>query len=322
MNKSKNQHHLPRFYLRAWADENDRVAMRRRGAEVEITNTVNVGVKSNSHSQEAELHLSRNESKAAKELTSLIQDSQAMSDWTTKRVLGKFLALQLVRTPDALSPLGLPDKKIIEFYYSDGSREALSKILKAEFGSNVTEEHIDEGHKLLNRYKDLNRESNRKDIEMSDDELLDHFRVSLKQGFLRTWRSESVMEKDRDRHVRKVQGLILRAGWKVYESPRARYITSDYSVFSYPQWFGQRPTWPSDSLCFVICPSKLFKLDVTGEDAILPTSDKEVHEINKYIAKHFNQQIISLVSDLGYLDRLQLDDYRPYPFAKGLPIIV
>jgi Protein of unknown function (DUF4238) len=111
--RRKRHHYVPETYLRSWSDENDRVAMRRRGSkEVVRPTTKNVAVESDLYTiygsggepdDFLEKALGDMVDGPASDMLSRLGEKYPPKASNDRRALSSFLAIQLVRTPDHIS---------------------------------------------------------------------------------------------------------------------------------------------------------------------------------------------------------------------------
>ena len=65
----------------------------------------------------------------------------------------------------------------------------------------------------------------------------------------------------------------------------------------------------------MLSPTILLKLG--DESGHRHWGEKEVHELNLYIAEHCDHQIIATSTNENYLSQLRLEKYRPWGFARS-----
>ena len=138
MTKVKRNHHLPRFYLNAWADPKGQVALRRRGEKQGILTSVgNVGVVNGLHNPRAESLLGRTETAAAPVIKSLLADTDALGRWKNRRVLARFMAELMARQPYMATFRGLSPKTYENILDVSEDARAILRILRGEYGPNI-----------------------------------------------------------------------------------------------------------------------------------------------------------------------------------------
>ena len=314
MAEVKRNHHLPRFYLDAWADKEGKVALRRReeGA-AQLTTVQNVGVGNRFYTSGAETLLGRTESAAAPIFNELSGNSGVVESRENRKVLARFMAELRSRQPYMSTFMGLSDEAFRSVLEAEADLAVTLVVLRDEFGPDMTlddAQHVQEGVERF--YEALGKLFPEK---TSDVMRADVARNVAGPDFYQSLRSYFVEEEDRVPHLEQFKVFLLSRNWLVCESTGKEIITSDQPVFKYPTWLDRNGIGPQDTLCFVVSPSILLMMG--DESGHRHWSEKEAHELNLYIAEHCDHQIIATPSNEDYLSRIRLGKHRPWAFARS-----
>lgn len=314
MGEVKRNHHLPRFYLDAWADQNGRVALRRRGErESRLTSVRNVGVVNRLYTPRAESLLGRTETAAAPVIKKVRNDVKALDSRKNRSVLARFMVELMARQTNMASFMGLSHEVFVAILESSGNTEEIFEILRVEHGPYVQREDAGEVSGEVQRIRQELRE---KFPDLTADEIKEWFYlVAVDPESSRSLHS-SVVE---DEHISLLNeersSDLLSRGWLVCESTGKEFITSDQPVFKHPTWLDRNGISPHDTLCFIVSPTILLKMG--DESGKYRWGEKEVHELNLYIAEHCDHQVIASPSNEDYLSRIPIGKNRPWTFARS-----
>lgn len=313
MAEVKRNHHLPRFYLDGWADDEGKVALRRRGErESRLTSVRNVGVRNRFYTPEAEALFGRTETAAAPIIKSLLGDTDAVNGLENREVLARFMAELRSRQPYMSTFLGLSDEAFRSILEAEADLDGTLSVLRGEFGPDIT---LDDAQHVQNRVERFYEQLGERFPDKTPDGIrVGAVRKAADPSFYQSLRSYLVEEEDRVPHLERFKVLLLSRNWLVCESTGKEFITSDQPVFKHPTWLDRNSISPHDTFCFVVSPTILLKMgDESGHRL---WGEKEVHDLNRYVAKHCDHQIIATPANAEYLSRVRMGKHRPWAFAR------
>ena len=313
MTKVKRNHHLPRFYLNAWADPKGQVALRRRGEKQGILTSVgNVGVVNGLHNPRAESLLGRTETAAAPVIKSLLADTDALGRWKNRRVLARFMAELMARQPYMATFRGLSPKTYENILDVSEDARAILRILCGEYGPNI---QFEDAKGIQGDIKEIQDGVSKRWPDMAGEEIKEKMReMAADPQANQQLRSLVIEYPESVALLERFGGFWPSQGWLVCESTGIEFITSDQPVFRHPKWLDRNGIAPQDTICFVVSPTILLK--VGTESGKCKWDEREVHKINLYIAEHCDHQIISTPSNNEYLNRIRMGKYRPWAHAR------
>ena len=314
MSEVKRNHHLPRFYLDAWADDEGKVALRRRGeTESRLTSVRNVGVRSRFYTPEAESHFGRTETAAAPIIKSLLSNTGILENSENRQVLAHFTTELMARQPYMATFRGLSDQTFVAILESEGDSDSIFRILRREHGPYVMFEDAEE----LSREIQVFQQRLEKEFpQLTPDEIEKRIHeVAVDPDASQSLHSMVVEAEGSDIRNGWFSEFLLSRGWLVCESTGKEFITSDQPVFKHPTWLDRNKISLHDTLCFVVSPTILLKMG--NESGHRQWGEKEVHELNLYIAKHCNHQIITTPPNAEYLSRIPIGKFRPWLHARS-----
>lgn len=313
MGEVKRNHHLPRFYLDAWANHEGKVALRRRGKrEARLTTVQNVGVRNRFYTQEAESLFGRTETAAAPIIKSLLSDTDVVNGMENREVLARFMAELRSRQPYMATFLGLSGEGFRSILEAEADLEETLAVLQGEFGPDMTLDDAQHVQSRVQRFYEVLGE--RFPDKTPDAMRVDATRKAADPSFYQSLRSYLVEEEDRVPHLERFKVFLLSRNWLVCESTGKEFITSDQPVFKHPTWLDRNRITPHDTFCFVVSPTILLKMG--DESGHRQWSEKEVHDLNRHVAKHCDHQIIASPTSAEYLSRLRMGKHRPWVFAR------
>ena len=310
--RTKSQHHLPRMYLKAWAQD-DRVAFRRREMpKAEVAAVKRVGAANQLlYTDEAERLFGKAETAAADPLERLGAGDRDLSG-RDRHALTLFIVELMSRQPYEAMFKGLSPKTFERIVKERKDAKAVLKMLRDDHGPGIT---ITDAERLqrdiANLFRGLRREHAEHNMHLTDDDLErivpEHLELHSHEVRSLAVAPESVAQAEGLRH------FILTEPWQICESLHYEFITSDQPVFYHPTWLNLNSDRPLSTLCFVVSPTILLKISATPETQ--RWGKDKVFKLNGYIAKHCDHQIISTPSNIQTLNNLRLGDYRPWVFA-------
>ena len=251
MTEVKRNHHLPRFYLNAWADNEGKVALRRRGEEeARLTTVQNVGVRNRFYTQEAESQLGRTETAAAPVIKSVLDDMKALDSRENRSVLARFMVELMARQPYMATFKGLSQQAYVAILETSGDEEAIFQILREEHGPYV--QRVDAGE-IWGAIQEMGRTLSENYPDLTDDEINEGIHsVAVDPDASRSLHSTVVEYEESARLIESRSSDLLSRGWLLCESTGNEFITSDQPVFKHPTWLDRNGISPRDTLCFVI----------------------------------------------------------------------
>ena len=309
--RTKSQHHLPRMYLKAWAQD-DRVAFRRRDtATATVTDTKNVGAENLLHTDEVEQLFGKTENAAAVPLNRLAGGDRALSD-SDRKALAWFVVELMSRQPYMAMFRGLSPRTFTAISEERRDTEAVLRLLRSDHGPDITRRDAERLQRdIVELFRGLRREHAAHNMHLTDDDLE---RIVPEHLELRSHEVRSlVMSPESVANAKRLWHFILTEPWQICESQYYEFITSDQPVFYHPIWLNLNSDRPLSTLCFVVSPTVLLKISAKPETQ--RWGKAEVFKLNRYIAEHCDHQIISTPSNIETLNRLRLGAYRPWVFA-------
>ena len=314
MSEVKRNHHLPRFYLDGWADDEGKVALRRRGEKASrLTSVQNVGVRNRFYTPEAEVLFGRTETAAAPIIKSILSDPAVLDIGKNRRVLAQLMTELMARQAYMATFMGLSHEVFAAILEASGDEQAIFGILRDEHGSNVRYEDAKEIACEIQRFHREFRDEFPHLTPVEAREII--YAEAIDPDASRSLHSMVVEAEGSDVRNEWFSEFLLSREWLVCESTGKEFITSDQPVFKHPTWLDRNGIGPQDTLCFVVSPSILLKMG--DESGHCQWGEKEVHELNRYIAKHCDHQIISTPASAEYLSRILMGKHRPWPFARS-----
>ena len=314
MSEVKRNHHLPRFYLNAWTDQKGRVALRRRGEREAWLNTVRkVGVVNGLYTLGAESLLGRTESAAAPIIRDLLGDTGVVNDLENREVLARFMAELHARQTYMSTFMGLSDEAFRSILEADADLAGTLAVLRGEFGPGIT---LDDAQYAQYKVRRFHEAQTKRHPDKTTDELrAEVSRNAADPDFYQSLRSFLVEGEDKTPHLERFSNFLLSRRWLLCLAGENEFITSDQPVFKHPTWVDRNGIGPHDTLCFVVSPTILLKMgDASGK---CQWGEKEVHQLNLYIAEHCDHQIIATPTNEDYLSQIRLEKHRPWAFARS-----
>ncbi len=314
MSEVKRNHHLPRFYLDAWADQDGQIVLRRRGGgKAAATSVGNAAVKNRLYTQNAESLLGATETAAAPIIRSLLHDTGVIDDPENRRVLSQFMAELMARQRYMGTFMGLTPQMYCAVLEANPDPANTLEILRGEFGPDLT---LRDAERVLARIEKMHANLGEKYPEKTMRQIqADVLAEAASPDFSRSLQSYFVEGEDSDRILEEFSKSLRSRQWLVCRSTGSEFITSDQPVFKHPTWLDRDGIGPHDTLCFVVSPTLLLKMG--DESGHRRWGEKEVHELNLYIAKHCDHQIIATPANEDYLGRIRLGKHRPWGFARS-----
>ena len=309
--RTKTQHHLPRMYLKAWAQD-DRVAFRRRDTvAATVSDMENVGAANLLHTDEAERLFGKAENAAAVPLNRLAGGDRTLGD-SDRKALAWFIVELMSRQPYMAMFKGLSPQTFTTIIKERRDTEAVLRLLRSDHGPDINRLDAERLQRdIVELFRGLRWEHAEHNMHLTDDDLErivpEHMELRSHEIRSLVVAPESVATAERLWH------FILTEPWQICESQHYEFITSDQPVFYHPIWLNLSSDSPLSTLCFVVSPTILLKISATpgtqrwGKD--------KVFKLNRYIAEHCDHQIISTPSNIRALNNLRLGDYRPWVFA-------
>ena len=314
MTEVKRNHHLPRFYLDAWANHKGRVAHRRRGEkETRLTTVRKVGVVNGLYTPGAESLLGRTENAAAPIIHDLLSDTGVANDLENREVLARFMAELHARQTYMPTFMGLSDEAFRSILEAEADLAGTLAVLRGEFGPGIT---LDDAQHVQNRVKRFYEALTERHPEKTTDEMRAEVSRNIADpDFYKSLRSFFLEEEDSAPHLERFSDFLLSRRWLVCESTGKEFVTSDQPVFKHPTWLNRNGIGPQDSMCFVVSPTVLLKMG--NESGHRRWGENDVHQLNLYIAEHCDHQIIATPSNEDYLSRIPIGKHRPWAFARS-----
>ena len=309
--RTKTQHHLPRMYLKAWAQDN-KVAFRRRDTDTaKVTALENVGAVNHLHTDEAEQLFGKTEAAADDPLRRLGAGDSDLNE-TDRQALAWFIVELFARQPYMSMFMGLSPETFIAIINERRDTDAVLRLLRSDHGPGINRlvaERL-QGD-IAELFRGLRWEHAEQNMHLTD---ADMERLVLEHLELRAHEIRSlVVAPKSSADAERLWRFVLTEPWQICESPRYEFITSDQPVFYHPTWLDLISDKPLDTLCFVVSPTILLKISATPETQ--RWGKDKVFKLNRYIAEHCDHQIISTPSNVRTLNNLRLGDYRPWVFA-------
>lgn len=314
MSEVKRNHHLPRFYLDSWADSEGRVALRLRGEPEAVSTSVrNAGVRNRIYTSEAESLFGRTETAVAPIFQSLLGDRTALDINENRRVLARFMVELMARQTYMATFRGLSQQTLAAILETSGDTEAILQILRHEHGPYVRREDADEIRGEVQRIQqELSKEFPNLTAEEHGEKL---HAWAVDPNSSRLLHSSVVQHEGSALLIESRSSNLLSREWLLCESAGKEFITSDQPVFKHPTWLDRSGIGPHDTLCFVVSPTILLKMG--DESGHRQWGENEVHQLNLYIAKHCDHQIIATPANAAYLSRIRMGKHRPWGFARS-----
>lgn len=314
MSEVKRNHHLPRFYIDGWAESEGKVALRRRGEKASrLTSVQNVGVRNRFYTPEAESQLGRTETAAAPVIKSVFADVKALDSRENRCVLAQFMVELMGRQPYMATFKGLSQRAFVAILESSGDEEEIFQILRDEHGPYVRREDAGE---IWGAIQEMGQGLSRDYPDLTEDEINEGIHAVAVDPDASQSLHSTVIEYEESAHLIEDRSSdLLSRRWLLCETTGKEFITSDQPVFKHPTWLDRNGIGSQDTLCFVISPMILLKMG--DESGHRRWGEKEVHELNLYIAEHCDHQIIATPTNENYLSQLRLEKYRPWGFARS-----
>lgn len=314
MTEVKRNHHLPRFYLEGWADETGRVALRRRGeTQAVLTSVGNVGVRNGFYTPQAEGLFGRTETAAAPVVKHVLDDVRALDSRENRSEIARFMVELMARQTYMATFLGLSPETTQEVLAAKDDLASVLRTLRSEFGPRISEQ---EAEFVQYRVQGFYEELGKKFPDAPSDEIESAvLQTVVDSDASRTLHSSVVEHEDSDLINGQRSEQLLAREWLVCESTGKEFITSDQPVFKHPTWIDRNMISPQDTLCFVVSPRILLKMG--RESGKCQWGEKEVHQLNLYIAEHCDHQVIATPSNEKYLSQISLGKHRPWAFAES-----
>ena len=164
--RTKTQHHLPRMYLKAWAQD-DRVAFRRRDTvTATVADTENVGAVNLLHTDEAEQLFGKTENAAAAPLKRLAGGDRALSD-SDREALALFVVELMSRQPYMATFRGLSPQTFTAIVQERRDTKAVLRLLRSDHGiTRLDAERLQDD--IVELFHDLRRQHAAHDMPLTD----------------------------------------------------------------------------------------------------------------------------------------------------------
>lgn len=294
MSKPKLHHYVPRFYLRGFADHNDRLAVRQRNGGAYVTSTKNVMARSGlynvtSEPLTAEHTLGDIESMASSALQILRSGCLPSSTSTERKALTLYMGVQLSRNTDAFC--------LSEFVSRITNRFGSFQVEMSDMRSYLTEAY---GFKPPEH--EIKAARDMAYIFGTGPGSIDEMRaIEVKMIFDTLDAAASLLEA---------------RSWSLESSKTESLITSDRPIVLW------NPPSPEDDyrgvgagdaeeIWFPIDRSRILTLRRGGPEEIRRIGPERVAFVNQHIARHCTERIVSHPAMSDVLNGLDLAKRRP-----------
>jgi len=289
----KVHHYVPRFYLRGFADTNDRLAVRERSGRTYVTSTKNVMARSGLFSLEgavlsSEHTLADIEAMVSEVIRDLREGILPRSGTSERATLAIFVALQMARI-NIIPKLDL----LLDLWCEHGSLELTTQDMRTHltprFGFTPSEAELDAAKDLAYIWG--------KASQTPDD---------MKRFMLRLMFDS----------IREITPLLEARQWSLEASKEKKFITSDRPVVLW------NPPTREDSylgigiakteeIWFPVDPSRILILRTGGSELIRRIGPERVRATNEHIARHCTERIVTHPEGLKALADYALAERRP-----------
>lgn len=297
MTEPKRHHFVPRFYLRRFANEHDRVCVRSRDGRSFQTSTGNVMIRSGLYRVPSELRtvettLSKFEAAASEAFERVDSDCFPSTRTDERRALAMFLALQFARHFDNLA--------VFELMHDVRDRVETLPVSLVTVRQHLTELY---------------------GFEPSDDEA--RAAADFVNGYFNMWPNAKINDIQEfrvksmfDMALGTVAPLLESMFWSLEVSRQAHLVTSDRpAVLWHPE--SNRDLYKgigiedAEEIWFVLDARRMFVLRHTGIERTKRIGPERVRFVNAHIARHCTSDVLSSPSASEHLESVQLARRRP-----------
>ncbi|MCY4518925.1 MAG: DUF4238 domain-containing protein [Acidimicrobiaceae bacterium] len=304
MTEPKRHHFVPRFYLRRFADEDDRVFVRSRNGRSFVTSTGNVMVRSGlyripSQLRTAEATLSKYEESAHRALERIGRGGFPSVGTEERPVLALFVALQFARHFDYLTAFELR-YDIEEIAGSlPASLTMMRQYLSELYGFEPRDHEVQAAADFINGYFNMWPNETIEDIQ--------EFRIqTMFEMALNT-----------------IAPMLEDMSWSLEVSKQPHLITSDRpAVLWHPSadqdYYQGIGIADAQEIWFVLDPFRMLVLRHSGAEKTRRVGPERVEFVNAHVARHCTRDIVAGQSAKAQLGTVCLASRRPtVRFGRG-----
>lgn len=295
--QSKRHHYLPESYLKAWANDGDQVAVRRRDQRRHFLSSIrDVAVESHLYSistesgldDVVEVELSKFETPLRDHLKRLRDERTPRKGSADRAEIAQLLALQLVRTPEHFDHWLFPLKAANFTLERPISRDGMRRFLRDEYLGKDPHESELEGALVFANHSLSQRDPTKQEI------LESLFRTALEE----------------------LAPRMADMAWSVEHCPRAVLATTDRPVAVWrrdPRSIHRMGTGlaSADEVRFPLGPHDLLVLRPKFPEQRVVVEPSRVTVVNRHLAAGCHQLVVGCATAARDLDDLQLRRVRP-----------
>ena len=297
----KIHHYVPRFYLRGFADTNDRLAVRERQGRTYVTSTNNVMARSGLYragnaNLTAEYTLADIEGMASTIVSALRDGRLPPSGSSGRTILAIFMAVQIARNLTIMPPLGYYSELFDTFESLQVGTEDVRSYLTRAYGFTPAISEVE----AATRVAEIGAST-----FLSTDDLKDFMLTTLFNS------------------VKELAPFLEARQWSLEASKRQEIITSDRPVVLWnppSEEDNYRGVGVADTeeIWFPVDRKRILVLRISGSEIVRRIGPERVDEVNEHIARHCTERIVSHPSASNTLAQTPLATRRPtIRFSQG-----